>query len=337
MSKNLSIILVGPYPPLVGGVSTHLHRALPLLLEKGYDASIISVNKTENTEPNVTFVHAFLLPFYLFFKPKSIVHFHVDSINHLILAAILRVRHKTFLTVHNNRYPKTMEGTSIMTKVKWKCLSTFTRIICVNSQTQDYLAKRLVNVYKEVVPAFLPPTDIDEGSIGGIKIWGNPFEYVLSGYAYRLSFYEGVDLYGIDLMIQLMGRLIERKINVGLVLLINLEENEYLSKVKREIERLNLQNNINLVDIHSGVDAVALWQYSDVYLRPTNTDGNSISVMEALHVGTTVVASDCVERPDGCLLFKNRDGDDFAKKVLDGLETKLKLSRDFMLFDGYER
>lgn len=319
MSKKHKIILIGPYPPLVGGVSTHLFRALPLLLKSGFKAVVISVNKTDTKNPNVSYIPSLLLPFYLFLQPKSIVHFHVDSLSHLLVSVILRLRHKTFLTVHNNRYPTTMESNSIGTWLKWKCLSTFTRIICVNSVTQTYLKNRLSNVFKDVIPAFLPPADIDEDSINEIKKWGRKFDYVLSGYAYRLSFYKDEDLYGVDMMIDLVSRLKTEKINVGLVLLINLEENAYLEKLKRDIIRLKLQDDIHLIDINQGVDAVALWKYSDVYLRPTNTDGNSISVMEALHMGTTVVASDCVERPEGCLLFKTRDGDDFVRVVGSGV------------------
>ncbi len=340
MSSKYPIILIGPYPPLIGGVSTHLFRALPLLIKDGYRASVISVKRTDSKDPSVSYIPALLLPFYLFVQPKSIVHFHVDSLSHLLLSAMLKLRHKTFLTVHNNRYPTTMESGSFVTRLKWKCLATFTRIICVNSDTQTYLAHKLTNIFKDVVPAFLPPTDIDEDSIKEIKKWGSQFKYVLSGYAYRLSFYEDEDLYGIDMMIALVNRMVSEQINVGLILLINLEEDAYLEKLKREIVRLNLQDNINLVDINQGIDAVALWKYSDVYLRPTNTDGNSISVMEALHMGTTVVASDCVERPEGCVLFKNRDADDFGDVVTTSLQSKshtyIAPDLSHLFFDLYE-
>ena len=36
---------------------------------------------------------------------------------------------------------------------------------------------------------------------------------------------------------------------------------------------------------------------TDVLLKPTNTDGDAISVREALYLGVPVVASDVVERP----------------------------------------
>ena len=316
MNPSLPIILIGPYPPVVGGVSTHISRMLPKLHRDGKTAKVIAVNEVDSGQQGVTYVRPLLLPFVLFFSKKSVIHFHVDSLSHLVLAACLRVRHTTKLTVHNNRYPTTMAESSFVTWLRWKCLGTFNQVICVNTDTQKFLSNRISNVHEKVVPAFIPPSEIDEDSISAIKKWGSQFEYILSGYAYRLSFYKGGDLYGVDLMVELISRLKLKKINAGLVLLINLEENAYLIQIKRRIKELKIVDSIKLVDINDGIDAVALWRYSDIYLRPTNTDGNSVSVMEALQVGTTVVASDCVERPEGCILFKNRDKDDFERAVL---------------------
>lgn len=54
---------------------------------------------------------------------------------------------------------------------------------------------------------------------------------------------------------------------------------------------------------------------TDAYLRPTNTDGDSFSIWEALYLGIPVIASDATQRPDGCVLFKNRNLDDLVDKA----------------------
>jgi len=51
---------------------------------------------------------------------------------------------------------------------------------------------------------------------------------------------------------------------------------------------------------------------SDVYVRPTRADGDSIAVREALDLGVAVVASDVVTRPAGCALFAANDARDLA-------------------------
>lgn len=48
---------------------------------------------------------------------------------------------------------------------------------------------------------------------------------------------------------------------------------------------------------------------SSALLRPTNTDGDAVSVREALWLGVPVIASDVVVRPAGTVLFRNRDAE----------------------------
>jgi glycosyltransferase involved in cell wall biosynthesis len=60
---------------------------------------------------------------------------------------------------------------------------------------------------------------------------------------------------------------------------------------------------------------------SSVFIRPTNTDGDAISLREALYFGVPSVASDVVTRPEGTILFKNRNIDDLTVKVRDLLDN----------------
>lgn len=62
-------------------------------------------------------------------------------------------------------------------------------------------------------------------------------------------------------------------------------------------------------------EASSLWQVSDLVIRATVTDGNSLSIYEALSIGIPVIASDCVPRPEGVVLFRTRDFDDLYRKV----------------------
>jgi len=59
---------------------------------------------------------------------------------------------------------------------------------------------------------------------------------------------------------------------------------------------------------------------SDLFLRPTTTDGDAVSVREALELGVPVVASDAVPRPDAVVLYRAGDLADFVAKVREALE-----------------
>ena len=46
-----------------------------------------------------------------------------------------------------------------------------------------------------------------------------------------------------------------------------------------------------------------IFKYARVYVRPTKTDGDSLSVREALAMGCAVVTSDKAKRPSGALVY----------------------------------
>lgn len=63
------------------------------------------------------------------------------------------------------------------------------------------------------------------------------------------------------------------------------------------------------------VDFRHLLKSVDVYLRPTSTDGNSVAVLEALALGTPVLASNAVPRPNGVMTYTFDDKDDFLAQI----------------------
>ena len=84
-------------------------------------------------------------------------------------------------------------------------------------------------------------------------------------------------------------------------------------------------------------DMRPLWQSSSVYLRATTTDGDALSVREALALGVPVVASDACDRPEGVLLFKTHDAPDMARAIRMSLDgncssadiDRLRISNDY--------
>lgn len=63
---------------------------------------------------------------------------------------------------------------------------------------------------------------------------------------------------------------------------------------------------------------------SDLFVRPTNTDGYSVSIAEVIYFKVPAIASDVCARPQGTVLFKSRDIDDFYLKVKDVLSNHQK-------------
>lgn len=64
-----------------------------------------------------------------------------------------------------------------------------------------------------------------------------------------------------------------------------------------------------------------LMKQCDLVLRPTNTDGDALTIREALYFGVPVIASDAVRRPTGTILFRNRDAKDLMCRTVDVLKN----------------
>ena len=82
----------------------------------------------------------------------------------------------------------------------------------------------------------------------------------------------------------------------------------------RSLDDTNLGDNFIL--IYDELDEIwPLYLTSDVFVRATNTDGNALSIKEALWFETPVIASDCVDRPEGITLFRSRSAESLSNRI----------------------
>ena len=63
----------------------------------------------------------------------------------------------------------------------------------------------------------------------------------------------------------------------------------------------------NIIFINRDLDFSYLIQRSDCFIRFTSTDGDSLSVMESIFLNTPVIATNCICRPDPCILCEYGD------------------------------
>jgi glycosyltransferase involved in cell wall biosynthesis len=91
-------------------------------------------------------------------------------------------------------------------------------------------------------------------------------------------------------------------------------DEDHLARLRQRCRALGIADRVQLVT-EPLPEAASFWREADVTVRATNTDGNSLAVLEALWLGVPVVASDCVERPAGSVLFRTRDASDLAHKL----------------------
>jgi glycosyltransferase involved in cell wall biosynthesis len=316
------IVNVGIYPPPFGGVSNHIKRLHEFLIKNGYDTLLLDTSGIKKEARNLKNINRKLVLLDLFFKKKSVIHFHGFDIKTLLLAALLSIRHKVILSPHNewffdqmNAYGKLIYGISAF------LMNRLDILIVANNNSVGFAEKFMQNKKRiRLVPAFIPPVLIPELENENLLKTRKQHKFLISTNAFKIDFYKGVDVYGLDLFVDAMNILCNKyQLDLVLVFLLpNIGNPEYFEKMKNRIKEHGIEEKILFITTPLP-ESSSLWKISDVIIRATSTDGNSLTILEGLNLGIPVIASDCIERPHGTILFRNRDAGDMAEKIKDTL------------------
>jgi glycosyltransferase involved in cell wall biosynthesis len=90
---------------------------------------------------------------------------------------------------------------------------------------------------------------------------------------------------------------------------------EQRQQTERLIRKEGMEESVYLLGDVSHDRCLGLIAASDLFIRATREDGDSISVREALSLGVPAVVSDVGHRPSGAILFRAGDIDDLVLTV----------------------
>ncbi len=216
-------------------------------------------------------------------------------------------------------------------------------IIAVSPEIKEKLLVLLDDPERiSVIPAFLPPI-LKQQEINEIpqEVWNfmDTHTPIITANAFRIFLSDGQDRYGIDMCVALCSSLKDDYPEVGFIFCLpEIGDNDYFTRIKQRIENENIENNFLFVTMPYQYYPILM--KCDIFIRPTNTDGDAVSLREALYFKVPSVASDASNRPEGTILFKNRDINDLTSKVKDSLANyeyyKEKLER-IMHEDNFEK
>jgi hypothetical protein len=220
-------------------------------------------------------------------------------------------------TIHSLRdeYEKLSLINKIYTKLSIK-YSDFN--IVTNSGIKEKLLKWGAEQTKiRVVSPFLPPIekeeDIQSLPEDARKFLDNHFP-IISSNGSKIMFYNNIDLYGIDLLVELCYLLKSDYPDIGIIFSLPVVgDSAYYEKIKQRIREYKIASNFFF--LNKKIPFYPILKKSHLFIRPTNTDGDSISLRESLYFSKPTISSDAVERPSGTILFKNRDINDLHAKV----------------------
>jgi hypothetical protein len=150
------------------------------------------------------------------------------------------------------------------------------------------------------ISSFIPPvieeTELKNNLIEQIENLKKNTTFLFCTNAFkRFTMPDGRDVYGIGKLIDSFHRLP----HLGLIISDPSGENKtyHLKKLK------SLPQNIMFIDYpHSFIEVL---KRSNCMIRATLTDGDSISIKEAIYLKKNVICSDVVSRPAPCIIYKN--------------------------------
>jgi glycosyltransferase involved in cell wall biosynthesis len=314
MKNKLKILITGPVAPPAGGVSIHIQRLVYLLNE---EFQIDLIDESRVKKPGIFYLRS--LNIFRYFK--KIIHSNVLFVQggnklfkklHILSGRFLS--RKVIITIHGYGKKRRQPFRS------WDgfIYGLAHKIILVNP---DIICKLPLPRNKCVfMHAFLPPDMNNEPSLPPVlETWinkkRNEKRIIICANASRLGIHNSEDLYGLDISIGVMDRLLKKQYPVCFVYTVSALESgaDLFNKNRQLIHELSLQDHFLLIS--EKLSFVRLIENADIVIRPTNTDGDALTVREALYLGKPTIASDIVERPEGTILFKNRDMDDLEKKL----------------------
>jgi glycogen synthase len=302
----MRVLLLGPYPPPHGGVQTNLVSIHHLLLRRQIPSTVINLTRFRKPDTDhVRYPQNSLQVAQLLVKLRcDIVHLHIGGslatrLLGLGFLCCLRPHCKTVLTFHSGGYPSSTAGKAAHPRtLTGFVLRRFDRLIGVNQEIIDFFHRVGVSPCRtRLIPPHSFPTD-DAQRNGPLPAHLDAF---LRAHSPNLIAVSGLERhYDLSLQIDVMGSVREKSPTAGLVLI---GSGRLEAELRNQIQAKSYAEHILLCgDLPHPTTLQAIAQ-SDLMLRTTLYDGDSISVREALHVGTPVIATDNGMRPGGVRLI----------------------------------
>lgn len=322
------VAIVGIYPPPLGGISVHTKRLKEILDKNNINCTIFNEGQYEDIKNNIIRLKSYKNFIFNSYKLNvDVIHFHCTTADVRALLWIckkINKKKKIILTIHGVSLKDQIEQSNfILKKSLIKSLKEIDKIIVVNKEYKEYLPKFGIESNKiHYIPPFIKPlrnnkdlekidnSIIDFLNYDGMKILTNG----------SIKFYHDEELYGFDLLIKSIKDLKKDNINVRLLISVlsyenqNKEERQYYLKLKESLKDLNLEKEIMFSEVKD-TEYYPILELGDIFVRATNTDGDPISLKEALSFNVPSIASDIIERPEQCIIFKNRNVEDLTKKI----------------------
>jgi glycosyltransferase involved in cell wall biosynthesis len=307
----LRLLVIGALPEPKGGVSMHVQRLAAEMSSRGLSVRIFDQArfKAERWRHRIKRVGQAWRDI----QWCDCIHIHTSSPPvRLAQVMLARIMHRPVLvTIHS----AAAKGYSHYLSAAATALAT--EVIYVSDQVAGRFKRA-----GSVIPAFLPPAPSEFGMSAPVQKWidsqRSAGRKIAATNAYSLALHNGEDLYGLDLLVEAFARESALADVACLFMLSDATTRaDYLNSKIDEIAARGLAERFWVCTTSESF--VSVISDVDVVVRATNTDGDPLTIREALYLGVPVAASDSAARPDGCVVFASRNAHDMARAISEAL------------------
>ncbi len=304
----MRVVLLGPYPPPHGGVQTNLTAIREFLLARGVSCAVINLHRFRSGRGEAVYHPSGALETLrlLISLRADVIHLHIGGdltprLLGLCLACCLMPRAKAVLTFHSGGYPSSPAGLSAGPRtLRGFVFRRFDRIIAVNPEIARMFARFGVpdERVRVIAPHSLPASPSRSEMPERLCRFFEAHSPVLVSVGLLEPEYD------LPRQIEALGSIRRQFPNAGLALIGagSLEED-----LRRRIEAQPCREHVLLCGDVPHRATLAAIAAGDAFLRTTLYDGDSVSVREALHLGTPVIATNNGMRPAGVHLIPASD------------------------------
>jgi len=305
---KLRVLLLGPYPPPHGGVEINLASLQEFLHRQEAFCEVINLTRHRKAEAGGVYYPASAMEVVrLLLKRKAeIIHMHIGGdvswrLLGLGLLCSLLPNRKLLLTLHSGGYPSSPAGKAARPHcLRGFLFRRFDGLIGVNQELVNMFVNfgvppakiRLILPFS--LPASVPDVTLPE-TISRFLATHNPVLLTVSGLEPE---------YDLPSQIQALG--FRREMSPGAGLLI-VGAGRLETEIRNRIKATCYADHVLLAGDVPHEVVLRIMSLSDILLRTTLYDGDSIAIREALHFGLPVIATDNGMRPEGANLIPVAD------------------------------
>lgn len=313
MSKKNTILLVGPTPPLIGGISTQLSNLVNSKLEK-YTFVVFTTNKKSNFDNNFNGkCHIFYIHHY--FKKK--VEQYAFLMYHLLLFPIVLLKEKPeIIHIHTPSYLGFLESSIyvLISKILQKKVilhihgGAFDSFYKKSSRIMKYyikdvliLSTRLITLSNKWKNIFVNEIGIKDNSIAVVHNgYDSSLFYPIDKAMCRkslnlpadkkiiLSVGDLIEIKGHKYLIESIPEVLKHRTDI-ICLIIG--EGKQKNKLLKQIELAEMSNYVKLVG-KKRHDEIPLWMNAaDIFVLPSLKEGNPTVMLEALGTGLPFIGT----------------------------------------------